>query len=189
MKRITLMLGLLLITGGLYAQTDEPIYEGKNELRLNMLNTLLGSIEPQYERLFNDNSSLNLMLGIGYQVKESPYSHYISFSPAYRQYFGKKPGAGFFLEANFRTSNDFWEEYIYPDYDFDKVYPPDYSFEPIINEYTGFNLGIGFGVGIKFITHTNLVGTLKGGLGRFITGNHGFDDYYPNVEVSIGKRF
>lgn len=191
MKRLTLMLGLLLMAGGLFAQTDEPAYEGKNELRLNMLNMLLGSIEPQYERLFDDNSALNLFLGIGYQHDVSAYNHYFNFTPAYRQYFGKKPGSGFFMEANLRSSYDRWEEYIYPDYDFDKEYPPDhiFDFEPIINEYKGFNLGIGVGVGMKFITNTNLVGTIKGGVGRFITGNHGFDDYYPNIEVSIGKRF
>ena len=52
---------------------EKPPEERKNEIRLNLFNALVGSVDFQYERLLNQNSGLGLNFGIGYGF-EVPYN-------------------------------------------------------------------------------------------------------------------
>ena len=181
MKSILTTFLLLLLFTQSFGQSENQDIDGNNEIRLNLLNSLLGSVEVQYESLFQDNSSINVFLGVGYDLHNSAYNSIFNISPGYRQYFSKKKASGFFIEANTRFSYDKWEEWTYEDF-------------PSYNSYSktekGLNIGLGVGMGAKMLTHSGLSGTIKGGIGRFLTNHKGYGpEYYPNIEISIGKRF
>jgi hypothetical protein len=144
-----------------------------NEIRLNLLNALVGSVDLQYERLLNHNSGLGLNFGIGYGY-ETPYNSIAKVNPVYRVYFDKRKAAGFFIEGNSRISYDKYEYYRYGNSTIRKE----------------VNVGLGVGMGGKFVSSHGVVGTFMGGIGRFVTQRSGGQmKIYPLMEISLGKRF
>lgn len=187
MKRHTLLLFLFAASINVFAQeqtSEKPkAKDGNNEIRVNLLNTILGSIDLQYERILKDNSGLGVTVGFGYGDDEvETFNTIFNVTPAYRVYFSKKKGSGFFVEGSTRFSYD--KDYSY------------YSYYKNNNYYREternkkFNLGFGLALGGKVITKQGLVGSFKGGIGRFVTNDYPTDSaIYPNLEISIGKRF
>ncbi len=152
---------------------EKPPEERSNEIRLNFLNALVGSVDFQYERLLNQNSGLGLNFGIGYGF-EVPYNAIVKVNPLYRIFFGKQKAAGFFIEGNSRISYDKYDYYRYGKYTIRKE----------------MNVGLGVGMGGKFMTSRGVVGTFMGGIGRFVTQRNGYGmKVYPLMEISLGKRF
>lgn len=88
MKKNLLMLLLLCSTIAALAQEskkeDEKVI-GNNEIRLNLLNTIIGIPEISYERLFNDNSGAGLSVLVGI---DDNTEYKFGVIPYYRVYFG-----------------------------------------------------------------------------------------------------
>lgn len=141
---------------------------GSHEVRLNLLNSLLGSVDLQYEKLLNNDSGVGLTLGVGYNTGSDDvlYNSIVSVSPFYRMYFSQKKSAGFFVEGGGRWS---------------------YDKSPKRKEN---NAGISLSMGGKVLSKKELVASFKGGVGRFLTENHAMDTrFYPVLEIAVGKRF
>ena len=150
--------------------------DGKNEIRLNLLNGVLGIPEISYERLFNDNSGAGLSVLVG--IDDVDYK--LGFIPYYRIYFGNsKKSSGFFIEANAAVMQ--LKDYVYSytnwtgmEWGTNRVY---------------WNFGFGAAAGGKFLTKNGFIGELSFGVGRFLKKYNEGIEAYPRMGITIGKRF
>lgn len=153
---------------------------GNNEIKLNLLNTVLGLAELDYERLIADNQGIGLAVAVSVtdkRVYDENYKYIIS--PYYRVYFGKQKANGFFVEANASVISVDQERYMYN--------PGNYTVTRL-EDKTYTNFGLGVAVGFKFLTRNGILGELLLGGGR-VMGKETFSGGYPRLGVSLGKRF
>lgn len=151
---------------------------GRNELNINLLTPLWGSIELNYERILNENSSYGIAGNLGISKDYYNSSFLLGF---YRIYFGKKINNGFFIEANSGFSSI---EEGYGHIDYYSSYQNSYS----TDRYNG--LGVGVAIGYKLLAKNGVVCQIFGGLGRNFGSN--YDHYtpiFPRSGITIGKRF
>lgn len=180
MKKILLTCSLLCLILSANAQTQtktedvNPKLIGNNEIKLNVLNSILGLIEVNYERILSDNMSVGLAAFVN--VDKEVYNYNFGFIPNYRIYFGAKKANGFFIEGNaafISTNRNYY-----------------YYYSPANNGYStnNLNFGLGAAAGAKFLTKTGFVGEVYAGLGRFF-GQNRSDEAYPRIGITLGKRF
>lgn len=156
---------------------------GNNELKLNLVYTIAGFPELNYERIIKDDMSVGVAVLVGLE-KNSDYS--FGIMPNYRVYFGGKKANGFFIEANAAIISN-RSDY----YNFDHLaytsYPAGYNpyTNPTTKVYTNF--GLGAAAGGKFLTKNGFVGEVFLGVGRLFDSS--YDDAYPRAGITIGKRF
>ncbi|WP_113661201.1 hypothetical protein [Pedobacter nanyangensis] len=183
MKKTLLTLCLAAVTAFSFAQENakesEEKVTGKNEIRFNLLNTIIGIPEISYERMFNDNT------GAGISVLARIYDdldYNFGVIPYYRIYFGNaKRASGFFIEANaaFMQLDDD-KYYIWTD--------GKGNWSSVPSDKTVSSFGIGAAAGGKFLTKSGFVGEAYFGLGRLFNKNAG-SEAYPRIGITIGKRF
>jgi hypothetical protein len=179
------ILTLLLALGATLAFAQENGAEktttaqnGQNEIRLNLLNTILGIPEISYERIFKDNTSAGLSVLVG--VTDDAFEYNFGFTPYYRIYFSNsaKRATGLFIETNATLigAKDTYYSYNSP------------AGSSSYWEENNVNFGLGAAVGGKLITKNGFVGEAYLGLGRFF-GKNRIEDIYPRIGITIGKRF
>lgn len=182
-----LLLALLLISSSHFVTAQESTTSDDKPQRKNdivadpILLIAAPMINVSYERLIDDNQGIgvNAMILMGDNENFSQYSAY------YRMYFGKKYGAGFFLEGFVPVTNEDVTFY-------------QYTYNPVIGGYNEWRqeesfttVGVGFGVGGKWVVRKNIVFEISGGLAR----RFGEDaDYYLNevtgkFMAGVGYRF
>ena len=166
MKKLTTIFALTL-SALAFSQSQ------KNEIKLNLLNSIIGAPEITYERLLQNNQSIGISAAVSLDSKENLSFNY-GFAPYYRIYFGKKDNAGFFVEANTSVTSYHYNNYYYNNQ---------------INDWKSeTNFGFGAAIGFKLMTKNNLIGEVFGGLGRRFGSNY-TDDAFPRIGITIGKRF
>lgn len=161
---------ILLTMGASAQQTDNTL---NNELKGNLLFTLLEFPEINYERILGDDNAMGLALGF---ALDSDIDYRFAALPYYRFYFGQPRAKGFFLElnANFASFRD--GEYF--DFNGD-----------LVREQNQFLFGMGAAAGVKFMSSSNLVGEVYVGLGRYFNDDDWYQWGYPRIGITIGKRF
>ncbi len=154
---------------------------GNNELKINLLYTILGIPEISYERLLVDNMGVGASVLIGI---DNSTGNSFAFIPYYRIYFGAKKASGFFIEGNtgIITTSEYYDSY----YSNGGFYP--ITSNVIINK-TYF--GLGAAAGAKFLTRNGFIGEVYLGAGRLLgnKNNYANDQVYPRVGFTLGKRF
>jgi hypothetical protein len=150
---------------------------GDNEIKLNLLYTVIGIPEISYERLLKDNMGVGISL---FAAIDKSQDYNFALTPHFRVYFGAKKAAGFFIEGNAAviTSNSV-NRYII--LNGTTVYS-----DPSIKST---NLGLGAAAGAKFLTRNGFTGEIYLGLGRIFGNDNGGLEGYPRSGITIGKRF
>lgn len=173
LKRILIVIVLLCSSNSLImAQSND---EGKHELRADLLNSILGSFEVQYERILTDHISVGTNIGIGYPYIPNQ-GNIFKIIPTYRIYFSEYKATGLFIESNMKYTYDYkWNK-------------------DGLRKEKESNLGFGVAMGYKLIVHDKMVGSVKTGIGRYIRERDsvGFlngNNYWGNFEISLGRRF
>lgn len=165
---------------GFAQEEDYSDYQdlGKNEFTLNMLYSVAGIPEIKYERHLSDESSIGLSAAVAL-VDDIDLEYMVT--PFYRFYFGNKPSAGFFIEANTALFSE--------DVGYDVYYYPNGDMETKSESEFGF--GMGFAAGGKFMTKSGFVFEIYGGLGRnFLSDDESYaSEVYPRIGLTFGKRF
>lgn len=149
-----------------FSQQEPVLSGGRNELKLNIVNTLIGFSELTFERILGPDAALGMSLGF---ALDDEISYRVAGLPYYRFYFGKQSAAGFYLELN-----SF----------FGSVRSESSNGE----ERAQFAFGLGAAAGVKFLSRKTWVGEVTLGVGRFIGGDKG-DWGYPRIGLVLGKRF
>lgn len=188
MKKLLLFCLLLASTFFALAQnsatsTEKGGINGNNELKLNLVYTIAGFPEINYERIIKDDMSVGVAVLFGIE-KKAEYS--FGIIPNYRVYFGDKKANGFFIEANAAIISN-REDYYNYDFLAYTSYPAGYQpyVAPIDKIYTNF--GLGAAAGAKFLTKNGFVGEVFLGVGRLFGSNS--IDAYSRSGITIGKRF
>lgn len=189
MKKLLLFSLLLASTFIALAQKSDTTLtkssgvNGNNELKLNLVYTIAGFPELNYERIIKDDMSVGVAVLVGIE-KNAEYS--FGVIPNYRVYFGGKKANGFFIEANAAVISNRQDYY---DYEFLAYtsFPAGYQpyVAPIDKIYTNF--GLGAAAGAKFLTKNGFVGEIFLGVGRLFGSNS--IDAYSRSGITIGKRF
>ena len=135
-------------------------------------------INVSYERLLNKDMGVgvNAMITLSDEV-----DNFKQFSPYFRYYMGKKYAQGFFFEGFVPVTTEKYYELSYYDYNG--------NFQYRDGKFT--TVGVGFGVGGKWVIKDRLVIEASGGIARrFNTGNNNYaDDVTAKIMGGIGYRF
>ena len=144
----------------------------KHEIRLNMLSSMLGLLEVNYERFLSDNTGLGIATSVSLEKKE--YQEIRSMLlPYFRVYFSDGFATGAFIEANMAVAREYYPEF-------------GSSWNSRVYNYqTSF--GLGTTVGYKMVRRNGIVGEVSLGVGRLF-GNS-YAEFYPRIGISIGKRW
>jgi hypothetical protein len=178
MKKITLFIVSILMPILAFSQqtgmgsTARVEKDYKNEFRLNLIMSIAGLPEINYERFVEDNMGLGVAVAFSLENADDMSLRSIVL-PYWRVYFGEKKANGFFVEANAAIAKHAGT------YTFDGV--ADYHMDYKVNG------GLGAAIGYKWLTRNGIVGELYMGVGR-IFGNDNIDAY-PRIGITIGKRF
>ncbi|EAR15894.1 hypothetical protein RB2501_03330 [Robiginitalea biformata HTCC2501] len=144
---------------------------GRNELKVNLVYTLLEVPEVTYERILGPDSGIGVSVDL---AVNDDIGYRFAIIPHYRFYFGKAYGGGFFLELNSLIGSIRDEPLI------------DFGGE---EESAQFAFGLGAATGVKFLTRTAWVAEIALGFGRYLASEQGMDYGYPRVGITLGRRF
>lgn len=150
-----------------------------NELKVNALFLVVGSVNFTYERLLSQESGLGLEVFLPFdeEIKDD-IKYYIS--PYYRFYFGNKYASGFFLEGFGMLSEVRVNEIIY--------FNNNANITDI--EYVDeTNFALGIGLGGKWITNGGFIGELSLGIGRNLLSSDYDNEFVGKIGVTLGYRF
>lgn len=151
---------------------------GNNEIKVNLLHSILGLVEVNYERIIQDNMGIGL--GVFVNISDDDFEYNYGFVPHYRVYFGAKKASGFFIEGNMAVISVKENTYY--------SVSTNNGFYSMSNTDNKINFGLGAAAGAKFLTRNGFLGEAYLGVGRFVGGNRSIEAY-PRVGITIGKRF
>lgn len=158
-------------------ETNENLYEKNNEIKINALGALNGTIQATYERHLNKKSSLGITSTYVFSNDINDDLNY-SVSPYYRRYFGRKYASGFFAEGfGMLTSIDG-----------KKIYNEDHSIFTENPDVTDF--AIGLGLGWKWVSKGGFVIEANIGCGALLFNANKTDHNIVNkIMLNVGYRF
>lgn len=178
MKKLILVASLLFQLYYAQSQRRDSFSIMRNELKFNVGYLLLEYAEVSYEALLDEESGIGISLGA---PLNNAIDYKFSVIPYYRLYFGGKPAAGFFIEANaalikqeVRTPNTGLIGFV---------------LEPVdVVESNESTAGLGLAIGGKFLTKKGWIGEIFAGGGKNFL-NDDASGGYPRFGIKIGKRF
>lgn len=175
-KKIAFVL-LVCCTFIAQAQEKEDTQKNFNELKINALFAVVGAFEVTYERTLNEETAFGASILIPYESLDSSLNYY--FSPYYRQYFGKKYAAGFFVEGfGLLSSEDRITAFISNGTNF------------IAQSETITDFALGIGLGGKWVTKKGFVGELNLGIGRnLFNAEETGTELVGKLGITVGWRF
>ncbi len=187
-KRISYLAIVLLVATSSFAQdlarsynleTGDEIMTVRNEMRVNLLTSVMGYPEITYERFLESNFSLGLaaMASLESPERQNLRAAVIPFA---RLYFSHNVAAGFYIEASTGVVHHKYYEY-------NNYYPTEDQYNYNGTMMSSTDVGIGVAIGYKFLAKNNWVGDVFGGAGRIFSNEN--VDAYPRIGISIGKRF
>lgn len=178
----SILLGVALLANAQNNSTEKKNSEaGNNELKVNLLTSILALPEISYERILEDNMGVGISLSAGIGDDDDFSEYRFLAIPHYRLYFGKKRAAGFFIEGNAAIGSVKERYFMYYNSATDTFYSTNTSSAKT-------NFGLGAAVGAKFLTRNGFTGEIYGGVGRFL-GNNRSVEAYPRIGITLGKRF
>ena len=177
MKHFILLFAFILgINSYSQEQKSYTNFTSKNELKLNVAYLIAGYPEILFEQVLTSETSLGISLSFAIDNKsneEENNAYNFSLIPYYRVYFGEKPNAGFFVEANLTI------------YSQKKTAGDIFSSE----KKGGTGFGIGFNVGKKYRTKNGWIGEFSFGVSRTLVNSDKVNLLYPRAGIIIGKLF
>lgn len=196
MKKIIAFAIVIMASTSLYAQQDSVAnaiakksaaigQSGNNEIKINLLMSVLALPEITYERLLEDNMGVGISVAVNVDNNNDAFDerYKLLIVPHYRLYFGSKKASGFFIEGNAAVVTNSYSYY-------QNTYNSGATNvnQSDMGKRTTTSFGLGAAVGGKFLTRNGFLGEVYGGVGRLF-GKNRVGDAYPRVGISIGKRF
>ena len=194
MKRIVLILVILGAFTSVRAQEFD-----QNELRLNLLDMLSrGTLNPSYERFLTPQTSLGVTTMV---ALNDDYTEKFEFAPSFRMYFNDDllvlrksvfvEVFTAFVVADSGYDDSYYADCSYPTQSIQasaepqglSIAPCGYYSEP--SPEAAFALGMMLGK--KWVNQSNFTFEFGLGFGRYLTQT--YNEAYPRINLSIGKRF
>ena len=190
-RKLTIFIAVLLLSLNAFSQqqntsTDVNAAQSKslngsdnNELRINLLMSIIGLPELTYERYIADNMGVGLSVAVSLDKMENMSTRSI-ISPYYRLYFGNKKASGFFIEGNMALVRQ-------KELDYNYYYDNGVTYQSELYTRLTTNFGFGGAIGVKLLARNGFVGEVYLGGGRLF--GESIAEAYPRIGVSLGKRF
>jgi len=190
-RKLTIFIAVLLLSLNAFSQqqntsTDANVTQtkslngiGNNELRINLLMSIIGLPELTYERYIADNMGVGLSVAVSLDKMENMSTRSI-ISPYYRLYFGNKKASGFFIEGNMALVRQ-------KELDYNYYYDNGVTYQSELYTRLTTNFGFGGAIGVKLLARNGFVGEVYLGGGRLF--GESIAEAYPRIGVSLGKRF
>jgi len=190
-RKLTIFIAVLLLSLNTFSQqqntsTDANVTQtkslngiGNNELRINLLMSIIGLPELTYERYIADNMGVGLSVAVSLDKMENMSTRSI-ISPYYRLYFGNKKASGFFIEGNMALVRQ-------KELDYNYYYDNGVTYQSELYTRLTTNFGFGGAIGVKLLARNGFVGEVYLGGGRLF--GESIAEAYPRIGVSLGKRF
>jgi hypothetical protein len=170
MKRITLILIFISALTSVKAQEFD-----RNELRLNLLDMLSrGTLNGSYEWFLTPQTSIGATTMI---TLNDDYNEKFEFAPSFRVYFNDD-----LLELRKSVFVEVFTAFVLADKGYDYNYVGYYN-EPSPEA----TFALGMMLGKKWVNQSNFTFELGLGFGRYLTQT--YNEAYPRINLSIGKRF
>lgn len=184
MRKILLLFFALHLVFAGYSQSSTITSESdsrKNDIFLDPFVLIVGPIfNASYERIITDDQGigLNVLAGLG------AMDEFFQASPYFRMYFGEKRAQGFFLEGFVPVTSS--KEDVYEGGAYDEngnwYYPPS-------SLQRSTTVGLGFGLGGKWILKRSILVELSGGIGRRFFGSDLDENITGKWMIGLGYRF
>lgn len=194
MKRIVLILAIL----GTFTSARAQEFD-QNELRLNLLDMLSrGTLNASYERFLTPQTSLGVTTMV---ALNDDFTEKFEFAPSFRMYFNDdllELRKSVFVEVftAFVIADSGYYDYNYVECDYPtqsiqasaepqglSIAPCGYYSEPSPEAA----LALGMMLGKKWVNQSNFTFEFGLGFGRYLTQT--YNEAYPRINLSIGKRF
>lgn len=180
-----LIFGLSFILGTCAAQAQEILEtQRKNDILADpVLLIAVPLANVTYERLISKNKGIGVNAMINLDRQDDRFSQFSAF---YRMYFGKKYASGFFLEGFIPVTTEASDIYNYQYDDVNGFY-----YTSSVTKRNATTVGIGFGVGGKWVFKNNLVIEASGGIARRFgdRDKYYYDEVTGKIMGGIGYRF
>ncbi len=172
MKNLILIF-LTALSFNLYGQSNnQDESDKKHDLKINFLMLYIGAPALNYDYILGHETSVGFSASVS--IDDDLETQYM-ISPNFRVYFGNENANGFFIEGFMSLYGEKKD---------------DYSDDLKMNDKEYTALGLGAGIGGKFLTKSKkYVGELFGGLGRNFLNTDHIDDVYGRISLSLGRRF
>ncbi|WP_312076926.1 DUF3575 domain-containing protein [Chryseobacterium sp.] len=181
---LTLLLALLNVNAQELNSNQESGSQRKNDIVIDpILLIAVPMLNVSYERILTENMGVgvNAMITLGDQVDDLK-----QFSPYFRFYMGKKYASGFFFEGfvPVTTQNEGFYNIVYDS-------PTNTTYYNYGGEKNVTTVGIGFGVGGKWVIKDRLVIEASGGIARRFGDLNKYDisEVTGKIMGGIGYRF
>ena len=178
MKKTTLIISLLLITGFMFLKAQESLgLTHRHELMLNLGSTVILSFpEVSYEYILSEDITVGAAMRLSFDKEDGTGFNTKPFARWFLRSKHQQPATGFFLEAHSALGT----QYVY-------------DIKSSMGKEAMFAAGAGLAVGWKYLWRKNWTGELFLGLGRnFIYDKEIVNEdisNYLRIGISIGKRF
>jgi hypothetical protein len=181
MKKYLLSCLLLTCLSIAHAQSNRDSLsvslQANNEVKINILYSLLGTPELTYERILTNKSAVGVSVFIrAFQAFKSDFK--FGINPYYRRYFGYHKASGFFLEGHGVITT--YERYT-------QFYSETFGVGPPSAYINKTIYGIGGALGAKFLTRKGFTGEIYAGVSQ--TFGDSLNDVFPRAGLTLGKRF
>ncbi len=167
MKKLIISVFLM----GCISMSAQNTNSNHSEIKLNVLSTILGTVEIEFERTLNSDSALGISLFSTFDDtgKAFSYDYDSGINGFYRYYFGKKYASGIFVEG------------------FGMFHSTTFRSITSRNEINN-NLLLGAGLGYKWVSEKGIVlqANFSPGFNLF---EDEFDSYSGRAGISLGYRF
>jgi len=190
-RKLTIFIAVLLLSINAFSQQQNTTIDvnaaqskslngsDNNELRINLLMSIIGLPELTYERYVADNMGVGLSVAVSLDKMENMSTRSI-ISPYYRLYFGNKKASGFFIEGNMALVRQ-------KELDYNYYYDNGVTYQSELYTRLTTNFGFGGAIGVKLLARNGFVGEVYLGGGRLF--GESIAEAYPRIGVSLGKRF
>lgn len=178
MKKILLILAMVSFGTAFAQETETVSAQRQNDIMISPIELIaFPALNVSYERLLNQDSGLGINL-ITYLGNIEDNSAFTQISPYYRAYFGKKYGAGFFVEGFVPITMT--KDVVY----YSNNGPYDSRKE---EKNTTFGAGVGFGG--KWLAKKNIIFEASFGIARRFGTKNDVSNITGKGMLGIGYRF
>lgn len=159
---------------------DTNSYKPVREYSINAFDLIAaGALDLQYERYLNENSSYGGAVFV--RISDEITDRLFSTTAFYRQYFGRSPYKGFFVEmfSAYQVNEDYFS-YYYDDFCFECTHSTE--------ERDQSDFSLGFSVGSKLVSNDRFIAQFYLGVGRHLFNSAMNQSVYARFGIHVGLR-
>ena len=180
MKKFLIVVALSVFGCAQVWSQDIRSFKPVREYSINAFDLIAaGALDLQYERYLNENSSYGGTVFV--RLSDEVADQIFGTTAFYRQYFGRSPYKGFFVEmfTAYQVNEDYFS-YYYDDYCYDCIHSSE--------KRNQSDFSLGFSVGSKLVSNDRFIAQFYLGVGRHLFNSAMNEPIYARFGIHVGLR-